>query len=54
MRPLLQGSMSLSGGIGRQHHILQSRDPLDEIELLEDETEGLPPDFGQKPSPEGS
>jgi len=32
----------------RQHGVFQSRDASDEIELLEDETEGLPPDLREE------
>ena len=40
--------MFLTAGVSRNHHILQRRDPLDEVELLEDESEGRTPDLRQE------
>lgn len=40
--------MFLTAGVGGNHHILQRRDPPDEVELLEDESEGGAPDLRQE------
>jgi hypothetical protein len=37
-----------AGGVGRQDHVVQRGEALDQIELLEDETEALAADLGQE------
>ena len=46
--PLLQNRMPFSAGVGRQHHVFQGGDSLDEVKLLEDEPKGFSADLGEK------
>ncbi len=46
--PCPQLGMGFAQRIGRQHDVFQYADPLDQVELLKDETEGAAADFGQE------